>query len=102
MALGASACATHEPYYGGVTAPLRTAPPPVPQVNIYTTAPRAALQSELFTCNRGAGSNIGAIGIRYESLAYTPYIQTPAGALLRDPAENACLSSGFGWRGASS
>jgi murein DD-endopeptidase MepM/ murein hydrolase activator NlpD len=30
---------------------------------------------------------------------YTPYINTPAGALLRDPTEGACLSSGFGWRG---
>ncbi|WP_395644522.1 M23 family metallopeptidase [Terricaulis sp.] len=101
IAMGAAGCATHEPYGAGVTAPLRNAPPPVPQVNIYTTAPRAALQSELIACNRGTGSNIGAVGIRYESLAYTPYIQTAAGALLRDPAENACLSSGFGWRGAS-
>lgn len=99
MALSAAACATHEPYYGGVTTPLRTPPPATPQVNVFTHAPRAALQSELFACNRGTGSNIGAIGVRYESLAYTPYMQTAAGAQLRNPAENACLSSGFGWRG---
>lgn len=103
IALGATAaCASHEPYYSaGVTAPLRPAPPPVPQENIFTTAPHAPLQSELIACNRGSGTNIGAIGIRYESLAYTPYIQTAAGPLLRDPTDGACLSSGFGWRGAS-
>lgn len=97
-----AACATHEPYYAGsVTAPLPGGPPPVPQVNIFSTAPRASLQSELIACNRGTGSNVGAVGIRYESLAYTPYIQTSAGALLRDPTDGACLSSGFGWRGAA-
>lgn len=34
-------------------------------------------------------------------MLYTPYIDTSAGALLRDPTEAACLSSGFGWRNAS-
>jgi murein DD-endopeptidase MepM/ murein hydrolase activator NlpD len=74
-------------------------PPPGP--NIYSQAPRAPLHSELFACNTG-GSNIGEIGERGEAALYTPYIYTPAGQLLRNPTEAACLSSGFGWRGAAS
>lgn len=66
--------------------------------NIYTNAPHAALHSELFACNGGGGANIGPIGDRGEALLYTPYAFTPAGALLRNPTEYACLSSGFGWR----
>jgi len=66
--------------------------------NLYSSAPRAALHSELFACN-GGGSNIGEIGARGESLAYTPYLHTPTLALMRMPVETACLSSGFGWRG---
>jgi murein DD-endopeptidase MepM/ murein hydrolase activator NlpD len=87
-------CAT-APY----NAPINRGPPPTP--NAYTNAPSAALQSELFACSRG-GSNIGATGPRGEVELYTPYIFTPAGALLRNPTEGACLSSGFGWRGTSS
>lgn len=71
--------------------------PPGP--NHYTTASRAPLHSELFACNGGGGSNIGQIGYRGEATLYTPYIETPAGQLLRTPVEAACLSSGFGWRG---
>ncbi len=80
-------------YSGGARA---TPPPPGP--NIYTTAPRASVHSELFVCNRSS-SNLGEVGYRNEEVIYTPYIDTPAGALLRMPAETACLSSGFGWRG---
>jgi murein DD-endopeptidase MepM/ murein hydrolase activator NlpD len=73
---------------------------PPPQPNIYTSAPHAALHSELFACNSW-GANLGEIGARGESALYTPYIFTPAGALLRNPTERACLSSGFGWRGSA-
>jgi murein DD-endopeptidase MepM/ murein hydrolase activator NlpD len=45
------------------------------------------------------GANLGEIGYRGEAARYTPYIETPAGSLLRNPTEAACLSSGFGWRG---
>lgn len=69
--------------------------------NIYTSAPRAPLHSELFACNSW-GSNLGLIGQRGEAVNYTPYIDTPAGPLLRLPTETACLSSGFGWRGSAS
>jgi murein DD-endopeptidase MepM/ murein hydrolase activator NlpD len=74
-----------------------TRPPPGP--NIYTTAQRAPLHSQLFVCNRWS-SNLGEISESGETLLYTPYIDTPAGPLLRNPTEQACLSSGFGWRGA--
>jgi murein DD-endopeptidase MepM/ murein hydrolase activator NlpD len=69
--------------------------------NIYASAPRAPLHSELFACNTW-GSNLGLIGQRGEAVNYTPYIDTPAGSLLRLPVEAACLSSGFGWRGSAS
>jgi murein DD-endopeptidase MepM/ murein hydrolase activator NlpD len=70
--------------------------------SIFTDAPQAALHSELFACNGGGGSNIGEIGWRGEVVSYTPYIHTPAGALLRNPTQAACLSSGFGWRSSAS
>jgi murein DD-endopeptidase MepM/ murein hydrolase activator NlpD len=79
--------------------PYPTAPRPPPGPSIYDTAPRATVFSELIACNGGTGSNIGEIGYHNESLLYTPYIDTPAGALLRNPTEGACLSSGYGWRG---
>jgi murein DD-endopeptidase MepM/ murein hydrolase activator NlpD len=60
------------------------------------------MHSQLFACNGGGGTNIGAIGPSGEAKFYTPYIQTAAGPLLRNPTEAACLSSGFGWRGAAS
>ncbi|MBX3430152.1 MAG: M23 family metallopeptidase [Hyphomonadaceae bacterium] len=44
---------------------------------------------------------MGLIGLRGEATNYTPYIDTPAGPLLRNPTEAACLSSGFGYRNAS-
>lgn len=91
-----AACATAPvPYSSNVV--LRPTPPAAPAVNIYTSAQPAALQSELIACS-AYGSNIGPLGARRESLLYTPYINTDAGALLRDPTEHACLSSGFGWR----
>lgn len=73
--------------------------PPVSNApNAYSTAARAPLHSELFACNTW-GSNLGLIGQRGEATNYTPYIETPAGPLLRNPTEVGCLSSGFGYRG---
>lgn len=93
-ALSLAACATSPaPVYGPQTASRPPSPP-----NAYTYAPRAPVHSQLLVCNGGA-SNAGPIGPRGESLAYTPYLATPAGAILRNPTEGACLSSGFGWRG---
>lgn len=91
-ALALAGCAVSNTSYPRPTARLPSQP------NIYTAAPRASLHSELFACN-SRGANIGEIGARGESMLYTPYIFTPAGALLRNPTESACLSSGFGWRG---
>lgn len=92
--LGAAACAS------GGGAPYRAGPyAPIP--NDYSSAQRAPLHSELFACHGGGGANIGEIGARGEVSAYTPYIFTRAGPLLRDPTQAACLSSGFGWRGSA-
>lgn len=95
FALGA--CATSAPYASG---PAHRPPASYAQPqghNIFASAPFASLHSEMIACN-AYGSNIGAIGVRYEVLGFSPYIDTPAGSLLRFPAESACLSSGFGWR----
>ena len=101
--LGASALAgcavTNTPYprNDGVYSSL----PPAPAApNLYASVARAPLHSELFACGNW-GSNIGEIGSRGETMLYTPYIYTPAGAILRNPTETACLSSGFGWRGSA-
>lgn len=98
-ALALAGCVTpypNTPLYQPPVYSEATVPPPGP--NIYTTAPRAPFHADLFMCvNRG--SNIGEIGMRGESARYTPYIQTSAGPLLRNPTETSCLSSGFGWRG---
>jgi murein DD-endopeptidase MepM/ murein hydrolase activator NlpD len=93
----ASCAVTNTPYPRPALPPVAGAPP---GPSIYATAPRAPLHSELFACNSW-GANVGEIGQRGESLLYTPYIYTPAGALLRNPTEAACLSSGFGWRGSA-
>lgn len=101
--LGASAlagCAVTNTPYPRPSDVYGATPPATPAPNIYTNAARAPLHSELFACGNW-GSNIGEVGARGETLLYTPYIHTPAGALLRNPTETACLSSGFGWRGSA-
>lgn len=96
-ALALAGCAASGATYSApISYPSR---PPPSGPNIYETAAFASVHSQLIACNGGAGSNIGEIGYNNESLLYTPYIDTPAGALLRNPTEAACLSSGFGWRG---
>lgn len=74
---------------------------PATDPGIFRFAPRAPVHSELFVCNT-YGANLGEIGYRGETMLFTPYIATPAGALLRAPTDQACLSSGFGWRGSLS
>lgn len=99
-ALALAGCAASGGTYSAPIAYPSAARPPPRGPNIYDSAPSAPVFSELIACNGGNGSNLGEIGYRGEALLYTPYIETPAGALLRNPTEGACLSSGFGWRGA--
>lgn len=84
------------------TTTLSTLPPPrgveSQPPGAFAYAPKAPLLSELFVCHQTL-TNVGLIGARGEALIYTPYIYTPAGALLRNPTEGACLSSAFGVRG---
>jgi murein DD-endopeptidase MepM/ murein hydrolase activator NlpD len=102
-ALALAGCATPtNTVYPRPTESVGVLRPPPSGPNIYAAAPRAPVHGELIACNHGSGSNIGEIGYRSESLAYTPYLETRAGALLRNPTEGACLSSGFGWRGTAS
>lgn len=102
-ALALGGCAVTNTSYPSPTysAPVAQAPPPPPSAYNYAAVARAPLHSELFACNRG-GSNLGEIGLRGEATRYTPYMDTPAGPVLRNPTEAACMSSGFGWRNMSS
>lgn len=101
-AAGVAGCASNAPQYTYY-------PPAGHQAPAYPTAPRvdhgpfanagyAPVHGELRVCP-GRVSNSGPVGSRGESQLYTPYIQTAAGALLRNPTQSACLSSGFGFRG---
>lgn len=80
-------------------APNAQPSPPAPTFpsEAYAGAPPARLIPDLFVCYRSA-SNSGPLDARGRSLVYAPLIETPAGALLRNPTEGACLSSGFGAR----
>jgi murein DD-endopeptidase MepM/ murein hydrolase activator NlpD len=52
---------------------------------------------QLFACYPTV-TNVGEIGPDGEVTAYTPYMHTDAGDLLRNPTQAACVSSGFGTR----
>ncbi|MGH6952177.1 MAG: hypothetical protein ACREH4_15045, partial [Vitreimonas sp.] len=45
-----------------------------PQPSLYATAPRGSVHSELLACNGGSGANVGELGPRGETVAYTPYL----------------------------
>jgi murein DD-endopeptidase MepM/ murein hydrolase activator NlpD len=94
----ASCASVEESVLSRQSQPRAVEPRPALTPNIYMSAPRAPLHSELFACNTW-GSNLGLIGQRGEAANYTPYMETPAGSLLRNPTESACMSSGYGWRG---
>jgi murein DD-endopeptidase MepM/ murein hydrolase activator NlpD len=65
--------------------------------NAFMTAPRVIVLSQLFVCNPSA-TNVRLIDADGAASEYTPYMHTPAGDLLRNPTQGACLSSGFGLR----
>ena len=72
-----------------------------PAISQYDFVAPAPIWGELSLCG-GRVSNSGPVSVSGQSLAYEPYISTPAGLLLRNPTDGACLSSGFGWRGVAS
>jgi murein DD-endopeptidase MepM/ murein hydrolase activator NlpD len=88
--------------YGGRPAPpaptaAAPRPAPVQSAGAYTYAPAAPVASTLRLCP-GRVSNAGLVNASNETLNWTPYLQTDAGQLLRNPTESACLSSGYGHR----
>ena len=64
--------------------------------------PRPRAHAPLRLCDGALARNVGPVGRRGEVLSFTPSIMSDAGPLLRNPTDGACLSSGFGWRGAAS
>ena len=61
-------------------------------------APRATAMGGLRLCDGASAANVGPVSWDRMAVAFTPHIQTAAGALLRNPTSGACLSSGFGPR----
>jgi len=100
LVAGLAGCATSAPapIYRQPSTPSYQ-PPPSYGPSVYDSAGRAPVHSMLIACNRANGSNIGEVNYDYSLVQYTPYLDTPAGPLLRAPTEGACLSSGFGYRG---
>jgi murein DD-endopeptidase MepM/ murein hydrolase activator NlpD len=96
-ALGLAACASTGPVRSATSA---TNAIPYAQIPYANVAP-APLHGEMLACNGGGGANVGPVGARGEVVAYTPYLYSPVGPLLRNPTEAACLASGFGLRGAA-
>lgn len=56
------------------------------------------VHAHLFLCPGAPTRNVGALSRDREVTVFTPWIDTPAGPLLRNPTETSCLSSGFGFR----
>ncbi len=102
-AFGTVGCAANMPQQAQVRyAPQPGYAPPQPVAprvdhGPFANAGWAPVHGELFVCG-GRVSNSGPIGARGEAQLYTPYIQTHAGALLRNPTQSACMSSGYGFR----
>jgi murein DD-endopeptidase MepM/ murein hydrolase activator NlpD len=70
------------------------APPPVAA----PAAGPAPVHATLQLCPSASSYSVGAIAENGTILAYKPWIETPAGRLLRNPTDGACLSSGFASR----
>jgi murein DD-endopeptidase MepM/ murein hydrolase activator NlpD len=93
--------------HGAYAGPVSYAPPrrQVGAPEVYRRqAPQGAVRTHarLRLCDGRASGNIGPVSRDREALAFTPVIASPAGSLLRNPTDGACLSSGFGYRGAAS
>ncbi len=79
-------------------APAAAAPRPAQQPDaVYAFAPAAPVWGSLRLCS-GRVSNPGPVSVSNETLGWTPHINTPAGQLMRNPTQGACLSSGYGFR----
>lgn len=106
-ALGFAGCASNATYhapvsYGGGAYPSQPQhTPPRVDYGPFANAGHAPVHGELRVCP-GRVSNSGPVGSRGEAQLYTPYIYTEAGALLRNPTQASCLSSGYGFRGSAS
>lgn len=105
-AFGAVGCASNMPHQGAVQYTGHHAPaqpsyaPPRVDHGPFANAGSAPVHGELHVCP-GRVSNSGPVGSRGESQVFTPYMYTPAGALLRNPTQASCLSSGYGFRGSA-
>jgi murein DD-endopeptidase MepM/ murein hydrolase activator NlpD len=71
-------------------------PPPV--ADPAYEAARAPLHTSLQLCRNANAYNVGPVTVDRFAADYTPYIDTRAGLLLRNPTVESCISSGFGLR----
>ena len=83
-----------------------SAPPaPVPPASTAQTvydALTAPIHARLYLCQGARAYNTGPVGYDGALVDYAPAVATPAGALLKNPTDSACLSSGYGFRGTAS
>lgn len=65
-------------------------------------APVFPVHQALYMCAGSPTRNAGLVSSNDRVEAFTPWIETRAGHLLRNPTQHACMSSGFGFRGYAS
>lgn len=81
----------HSPSSRDLRAPHRGSERPVPGL-------RVPVEHELRLCSGAPARHTGTIGPNGEVLLFTPAIEVRGHALLRNPTDGGCLTSGFGWR----
>ncbi|MGD2131753.1 MAG: M23 family metallopeptidase [Maricaulaceae bacterium] len=74
------------------------APDNAPPTAIRTDTADARVHPRFYKCPVIEVSNSGPVADDLELTNYTPWVESPAGALIRAPVETACLSSGYGTR----
>lgn len=75
-------------------APVAAPPPVAPGPAVGPAPVHAALR----LCPDASSYGMGGVGLDGALLVYEPWIATPAGPLLRNPTDGACVSSGFASR----
>ena len=73
-------------------------PVAAPPASLRTDLADARVHPRFYKCPVIEVSNSGPVAGDLELTSYTPWVDTPAGALIRTPVETACLSSGYGTR----
>lgn len=88
-ALAAMACATPPPPSAAPSRPAWVSPP-------FPAGARAPIRDSLTLCEDALAYNVGPVSAGGAVLSFRPWLDTPAGPLLANPTDAACLSQGYG------